>query len=50
MSSGTREATGSIAFFGDMMKVVARAIVEGGRLSSPEVGTNVGLLFSTIVD
>jgi hypothetical protein len=46
MSSGARVAPGAIAFFGDMMKVVARAPgVEGGRLSSLEVGANVGHLF-----
>jgi hypothetical protein len=33
-----------------MTKVVARAVVEGGRLSSPEVGANVGLLFSNFVN
>ena len=44
MSSGARAAPGAIAFFGGMTKVVARAIVEGGRLSSPEVGANVGLV------
>jgi hypothetical protein len=49
MSSSARAASGDIAFFGGMMKVVARAIVEGGRLSSPEVGANVGHLFSNDV-
>jgi hypothetical protein len=29
-----------------MTKVVARAVAESGRLSSPEVGVNVGHLFS----
>jgi hypothetical protein len=29
-----------------MTKVVSRAVVEGGRLSSPEVDANVGHLFS----
>jgi hypothetical protein len=33
-----------------MMKVVARAVVESGRLSSPKVGANVGHLFSNIVN
>jgi hypothetical protein len=47
MSSGARAAPGAIVFFGGMTKVVARAPdVEGGRLSSPEVGANVGHLFS----
>jgi hypothetical protein len=30
--------------------MVARAIVEGGLLSSPEVGANVGHLFSNVVN
>jgi hypothetical protein len=46
MSSGARAAPGAIAFFGGMTKVVARAVVEGGRLSSPEVDANVDHLFS----
>jgi hypothetical protein len=47
MSSGARAAPGAIAFFGGMAKVVARVLgVEGGRLSSPKVGANVGHLFS----
>jgi hypothetical protein len=33
-----------------LTKVVARAVVEGGRLSSPEVGANVVLLFSNTVN
>jgi hypothetical protein len=45
MSSGARAASGAIAFFGGMTKVVARAVAESGRLSSSEMGTNVGLLF-----
>jgi hypothetical protein len=49
MSSGARAAPHAIAFFGGMTTVVARAVVEGGRLSSPEVGTNVGHLFSNVV-
>ena len=50
MSSGARVALGAIAFFGDMTMVAARAPgVEGGRLSSPEVGANVGHLFSNVV-
>jgi hypothetical protein len=32
-----------------MTKVVARGVVEGDRLSSPEMGTNVGQLFSNVV-
>jgi hypothetical protein len=51
MSSGARAAPGAIAFFGRMTKVVARApSVEGGHLSSPEVGANVGHLFSNVVN
>jgi hypothetical protein len=50
MSSGARAAPGVIAFFGGMTKVVARAVVEGDRLSSPEVGANVGYLFSNVVN
>jgi hypothetical protein len=50
MYNGAREAPGSIAFFGGMTKVVARAVVEGGRLSSPEVGANVVHLFSSAVN
>jgi hypothetical protein len=46
MSNGARAAHGAIAFFGGMTKVVARAVVEGGHMSSPEVGANVGHLFS----
>ena len=50
MSSGARAVLGAISFFGGMTKVVARAPgVEGGRLSSPEVGANVGHLFSNVV-
>jgi hypothetical protein len=50
MYSGARAAPSTIAFFGGMMKVVARAVVGGGRLSSPEVGANVGYLFSNVVN
>jgi hypothetical protein len=51
MSSGARAAPGTIAFFGGMAKVVVRALgVEDGHLSSPEVGANVGHLFSTVVN
>jgi hypothetical protein len=51
MSSGARAAPGAIAFFGGMTKIVVRVPgVEGDRLSSPEVGTNVGHLFSNVVD
>jgi hypothetical protein len=51
MSNGARAAPGAIAFFGGMAKVVVRVLgVEGGRLSSPEVGANVGHLFSNSVN
>jgi hypothetical protein len=40
----------AIAFFGGMSNVVARAIAENDRLSSPEVGTNVGHLFSNAMN
>jgi hypothetical protein len=33
-----------------MTKVVARAVAESGRLSSPEVGANVVHLFSNVVN
>ena len=45
VSSGARAAPGVAAFFGGTTKVVVRVLVECGRLSSPEVGANVGLLF-----
>jgi hypothetical protein len=41
---------GAIAFFGGMTKVVALAVAESGRLSSLEVGANVGHLFSNAVN
>jgi hypothetical protein len=51
MSSGARAAPGTIAFFGSTTKVVVRVLgVEGGCLSSPEVGANVGHLFSNAVN
>jgi hypothetical protein len=51
MSSGARTAPGAIAFFSGMAKVVVRVLgVEGGHLSSPEVGANVGHLFSIAVN
>jgi hypothetical protein len=50
MSSGWRAAPDTIAFFGDMTKVNAWDVAEGGRLSSPEVGANVGHLFSNAMD
>jgi hypothetical protein len=50
MSSSARAAPSAIAFFSSMTKVVARApSVEGGCLSSSEVGANVGHLFSNVV-
>jgi hypothetical protein len=50
MSSGAWAASGAIIFFGGMMKVNAWDVAEGGRLSSPEVGANVGHLFSNVVN
>jgi hypothetical protein len=51
MSSGARVAPSATAFFSGMAKAVARVlVVEGGRSSSPEVGANVGHLFSTTVN
>jgi hypothetical protein len=51
MSSGARASPRAIAFFDDMAKVVVGVLgVEGGRLSSPEVGANVGHLFSNVVN
>jgi hypothetical protein len=51
MSSSARAAPGTIAFFGDMTKVVAQASgVESGHLNSPEMGAIVGHLFSNVVD
>ena len=51
MSNSARTTPGTISFFGGMAKVVVRVFgVEGGRLSSPEVGTNVGHLFSIVVN
>jgi hypothetical protein len=51
MSSGWRAAPIAIAaFFGGMTKVVARVVAESGRLSSPEVGTNIIHLFSNAVN
>jgi hypothetical protein len=47
VSSGCRAAPGAVVFFGGMMKV---NVAEGGRLSSPEVGDNVGHLFSNVVN
>ena len=51
MSSGARTTLDTLALFGGMTKVVGRApSVEGGRLSSLEVGANVGHLFSNVVN
>jgi hypothetical protein len=51
MSSGARAIPSAIAFFGGMAKVVVQVLgVEGGRLSSPEVGANAGHLFSNVVN
>jgi hypothetical protein len=51
VSSGARAALGIATFFGGMTKVVVRVLlVEGGRLSSPEMGANVGHLLSVAVN
>jgi hypothetical protein len=51
MSSSAREAPSAIAIFGGIAKVVVRVLgVEGGGFSSPEVGANVGHLFSNTVN
>jgi hypothetical protein len=51
VSSGARAAPGAAVFFGGMMKVVVRVLLdEGGRLSSPEVSANVDHLFSITVN
>jgi hypothetical protein len=51
ISSGARAAPVAIAFFSVMVKVVVRVLgVEGDRLSSPEVGANVGHLFSNTMN
>jgi hypothetical protein len=48
VSSGCSAAPGAAVFFGGMTKVVALPkIVE---VSTPEVGTNVGYLFSNATD
>jgi hypothetical protein len=51
VSSGARATPCAIAFFDGMSKVAVRALpIEGGRLSSPEVGANGVHLFSTTSD
>jgi hypothetical protein len=50
MSSRARAAPGAIAFISGMAKVVARAVVKGGHLSSAEVGNNVDHSFSKAVN
>jgi hypothetical protein len=50
MSSGARATPGAIALFGGMKKVVAQAVAKSSHLSSPEVGANVGHLFSNVVN
>jgi hypothetical protein len=50
MFSGWTTAPDAIVFFGDMTKVVTWAVVESGRLSSPEVDVNVSHLFSNVVN
>jgi hypothetical protein len=51
MSNSARATPGTISFFGGMAKVAVQVLgVEGGRLSSLEVGTNVVHLFSNAVN
>jgi hypothetical protein len=51
VSRGARVAPGAAVFFGGMMKVVVRVLLdEDGHLSSLEVGTNVIHLFSIAVN
>jgi hypothetical protein len=51
VSNGARAAPGAAAFFGGMTMIVVRVLlVEGGRLSSPTVGANIGHLFSIAVN
>jgi hypothetical protein len=47
VSSGCRVAPGTVAFFGGMSKV--NALPKVVKVSLPEVGANVGHLFSNVV-
>jgi hypothetical protein len=47
VSNGCRAAPGTVAFFGDMSKM--DALLKVVEVSSPEVGTDVGLLFSNAI-
>jgi hypothetical protein len=48
VSSGCRAALGTVVFFGGMSKIDDRSKVV--EVSSPEVGANVGYLFSDAID
>ena len=48
MSSGCSAAPGAVIFFGGMTKV--NALPKIVEVSTPEVGTNVGDLFSTAMN
>jgi hypothetical protein len=48
VSSGCRAAPGTVAFFGGMSKMDALPKVV--EVSSPEVGANVGYLFSNAIN
>jgi hypothetical protein len=48
VSSGCRAAPGTVVFFGGMLKIDDRSKVV--KVRSPEVGANVGYLFSDAID
>jgi hypothetical protein len=48
VSSGCRAAPGTVAFFGGMTKV--NALPKVVKVSSPEVGANLGHLFSNAMN
>jgi hypothetical protein len=48
VSSGCRAAPGTVAFFGGMTKV--NALLKVVKVSSPEVGANLGHLFSNAMN
>jgi hypothetical protein len=51
VSSGARASPSVVVFFGGMAKVAVQVLLdEGGNLSSPEVGANVGHLFLITVN
>jgi hypothetical protein len=48
VSSGCRAALGTVVFFGGMSKI--DDLPKDVEVSSPEVGANVGHLFSDVID